>query len=440
MSKIFFNYINLNINEGKKVLIFFLIFIFFVSVVSIVYTLIFVQKNSYLVDDQLNIIINNIPFNWGPLMENIYSNFKFSQPGYNFEFYLKKLPLNALYLVIILKISKNIYIFMLIKNIITSSLIFYFTYLFTKNNKKNFMLFLFILSSFFIIPYNTSVIFNFVYGDHLTSFLVPLLFLSLVSIYQKNYHIIGLLIFILYFTKPSMFFICLTIPFIIILFEDKKNDYKKFIPFIYLLIAIFSWGIYGLSKTNSFPFGKNLLSNNSFDFSAITNSQFSKIYPNIGVDSIDVIQNNKNTMKNENFENEWEYYNYYNKRNILYLKKNLDEYLKTIPKKIYFIFFRINKDNMSVLEYKSQPHQVRYSNIINKLSLNFSVLLALYILIKNYKNFLNFRIEIYYLSLVLLNILPHLYGWATNKHLVGIFIISNLYLVLKFFKFKEDYP
>ncbi|MDB4246702.1 hypothetical protein N9817_03240, partial [Candidatus Pelagibacter sp.] len=60
-----------------------------------------------------------------PLMENIYSNFKFSQPGYNFEFYLKKLPLNALYLVIILKISKNIYIFMLIKNIITSSLIFY---------------------------------------------------------------------------------------------------------------------------------------------------------------------------------------------------------------------------------------------------------------------------------------------------------------------------
>ena len=235
-----------------------------------------------------------------------------------------------------------------------------------------------------------------------------------------------------------MFFICLTVPFIVILFEDKKNDYKKFIPFIYLLIAIFSWGIYGLSKTNSFPFGKNLLSNNSFDFSAITNSQFSKIYPNISVDSIDVIQNNKNTMKNENFENEWEYYNYYNKRNILYLKKNLDEYLKTIPKKIYFIFFRINKDNMSVLEYKSQPHQVRYSNIINKLSLNFSVLLALYILIKNYKNFLNFRIEIYYLSLVLLNILPHLYGWATNKHLVGIFIISNLYLVLKFFKFKED--
>ena len=116
---------------------------------------------------------------------------------------------------------------MLIKNIITSSLIFYFTYLFTKNNKKNFMLFLFILSSFFIIPYNTFVIFNFVYGDHLTSFLVPLLFLSLVSVYQKNYHIIGLLIFILYFTKPSMFFICLTIPFIIILFEDKKNDYKN---------------------------------------------------------------------------------------------------------------------------------------------------------------------------------------------------------------------
>ena len=418
--------------EKRKILIVFLVFITLVVVISIIHTYLFIEKNSYLIDDHLNIIISRIPFNWGPLIENIYSNFEFSQPGYNFEFYLKKFPLNALFLAMIFKVSKNIYIFMLIKNIFTSSLIFYFTYLFSRNNHKTFLLFLFILLGFFIIPYNTFVIFNFVYGDHLTSFLVPLLFLSLVSTYQKNYFVIGILIFILYFIKPSMFFICLTIPLIIILFENSSNDYKKFIPFICLLMAIFFWGIYGISKTNHFPFGKNLLSNNSYDFSAITNKQFIKLYPNVGVDEL---VHNKSTidfLNSANFKNEWEYYTYFNQKNKIYLKKNYQEYLKTIPSKISFIFFNIRKDNLRSDEVKKNGNPIRYSNIFNKLSLNAAFIISLFILIKNFRNIFNYKLEVYYLSLLFLNLLPHIYAWATNKHLVSIFVISNLYLILKF--------
>jgi len=436
--KIFFlDNLNIVINERKKVMIFFLIFIVLVSAISIVHTFLFIQKNSYLVDGQLNIIIGRIPFNWGPLIENIYSNFEFTQFDYNIEFYLKKFPLNALFLAMILKVSKNIYFFMLIKNIFSSSLIFYFSYLFSKNNQKTFLFFSFLLLGFFIIPYNTYVIFNFVYADHLTSFLVPLLFLSLVSKYKKNYYIIGTLIFILYFLKPSMFFICVAMPFFIILLEKEKINYKKFIPFIFLLTAIFSWGTYGLLKTNHFPFGKNLLSNNSYDFSAIMNKQFIKLYPNIGVDEL---VHNKTTidfLKLSNFNNEWEYYDYFNQKNKIYLKENLHDYLKTIPKKIYFIFFNVRRDNLRSDYVKISGNPIRYSNIFNKLSLNTAFIISLFILIKNFRNILNYKLEVYYLSLLSLNLLPHIYAWATNKHLVALYITSNLYLVLKFLNKKK---
>ena len=211
MSKGLFNFNNIN-----KLILFYLIYIFLISIISLLLSYLYILNNSVVLDNDLNIIIERIPFFWGPLTSNIYKDFSFTSEGPGFIFYLKKFPLNALFLAIIFKISKNIYIFMLIKNIISSSLIFFITYFFTKNNKKNYLLFLFLLSGFFIVPYNTSVIFTYVYADHLTSFLVPLLFLSLVSEYKKNYYLIGILIFTLYFTKPSMFFICMGIPFVLI--------------------------------------------------------------------------------------------------------------------------------------------------------------------------------------------------------------------------------
>ena len=47
-----------------------------------------------------------------------------------------------------------------------------------------------------------------------------------------------------------------------------------------------TWGFYGLSKTGVFPFGKNLLTNNSYDFSAVANKKFNKFYPDRGVDEL----------------------------------------------------------------------------------------------------------------------------------------------------------
>ena len=151
---------------------------------------------------------------------------------------------------------------------------------------------------------------------------------------------------------------------------------------------------------------------------------------------MDELVHNKSTivfLNSTNFKNEWEYYDHFNQKNKIYLKENFQEYLKTIPIKISFILFNIRKDNLRSDDVKINGNPIRYSNIINKISLNVAFFISIFILIKNFRNILNYKLEVYYLSLIFLNLLPHIYAWATNKHLVSVFIVSNLYLILKFF-------
>ena len=426
-----------NLNNLNKLILFYSIFIVLISISSLLLSHLFILKNIVNLDNDLNIVIKKIPFFWGQLVSSIYNDFSFTTEGGegNFTFYLQKFPLPALYLALILKISKNIYIFMLIKNIISSTFIFFTLYFFLINNKKNFLFLIILILAIFLVPYNSSTIFTFIYADHLTSFLVPLLFLSLINENKKNYFFIGFLIFFLYLTKPSMFFICGVIPFVIIYLDWNKKNFLKFIPLFFLLTAISIWGFYGLAKTGKFPFGKNLLSNNSFDLVGIANPDFIKRYPHVTIDTAQqALVYNINTNK---FESEWDYYDAFDKMNKKYMADNFSEYLRGIPKKINFVFFYIYKDNIQPEEYKAIGNKIRYSSIINRLSLNLAFLIALYTLLKNFRNILSFKTEIYYLAIVGLNLLPHIYAWATNKHLVGIYITSNLYLIFKFLSKKK---
>ena len=105
--------------------------------------------------------------------------------------------------------------------------------------------------------------------------------------------------------------------------------------------------------------------------------------------------------------------------------------METIPLKIKFILFRLNKDSLDKEQFEKNGTELRYSNILNKFVLNLAIIVCLYNIIRNYKKILHQKTEIYFISILLLNLLPHLYAWATNKHLVGIFILSNLYIINK---------
>ncbi len=418
-----------NFDYKKNIYSLYLIYIICISVFTLIFAYLLVEKNYYFIDKNFDIILDQIPFNWGELANNINENFNFYSLVFENKHYLKKFPLNAILIVIIFNISKNIFIFLLIKNILTSSIIFLSIYFFCRSKKINFFNFLLLLSAFLLVPYNTSVIFNFVYADHLTSFLIPLLFIFLISNQNNKYLLIGLTIFFLYFTKPSVFFICLIIPLIILILEKDKKT--KYIPLIFALFAALTWGTYGYYKTNVFPFGANLLSNNSYDFSAITNENFKDVYPDKSVDELVQNLDINEFPEFKQFNNEWDFYNYFKKKNQYYLKNNIEDYLKTIPLKIKFILFRLNKDSLDRHQFEKNGTELRYSNILNKFVLNLAIILCLYNIIRNYKKILHQKTEIYFISILLLNLLPHLYAWATNKHLVGIFILSNLYIINK---------
>ena len=50
----------------------------------------FITHNHNLIDNNFNLILKRIPYNWGPLAQNIYENFQFNQSDYGLIFYLKK--------------------------------------------------------------------------------------------------------------------------------------------------------------------------------------------------------------------------------------------------------------------------------------------------------------------------------------------------------------
>ena len=73
---------------------------------------------------------------------------------------------------------------------------------------------------------------------------------------------ISILIFLLYLTKSTMFFLCIFLPFFIIFFE-KKNK-LILLTFVFLILSIFAWGIFGKIKTGRFPFGQSITTWNSW--------------------------------------------------------------------------------------------------------------------------------------------------------------------------------
>ena len=200
-------------------------------------------------------------------------------------------------------------------------------------------------------------------------------------------------------------------------------------PFIFMILAVSSWGIFSYQKTGKFAYGSNSLSQNAFGLSFSFNKEFKNYYPN---KSTDLIPQHYPKFK---FNSEWDWYNYYDKRNKEYLKNNLDRYLKDCLIKIKFIFFGVNRDGAFPDKNGIYNNNLRVSVLISKIILNFAIIFSLIKLCSNIKNIYLIKEEFYFLSILSLNIAPHIVGWATSKHLVGILNISIIYLVYYFYTY-----
>jgi hypothetical protein len=413
-----------NVNT-KKILITYLVYALAIILCSIVYGY-FLNIKFKIYDENYNIIFDNISFSNGELINNLYTKGEYYVYIDKIKFVLAKTPAIPLLIFFISLISKNFFFIIIFKNILIFTVYFYFiSKIIAKINKSFFFLLTLLMVPIFI-PYNFSVSLNFFYEDSLVAIFLPLIFLATISNYKYKYEFIGVIIFILYFIKTSMLPIAIIIPILIIFLEKKIT---RFIPIICAVAAILTWGLYGLNKTGRFPVFNASSSINSYVLSSVMNINFHKYYPNKSTDLIPVT--NKLPQKTTD---EWEFYDFYKQENDTYLYKNFDRYVKDIIIKLKFIFFGINRDGAFPDNNGNFDNNIRFSSIISKALLNLSILISLFFIVKNFKKLNIIKTEIYFLSFIILSLLPHILVWATSKHLVAISNISLIYLLFKFFK------
>jgi len=373
------------------------------------------------------IILKNISFEFGELINNLYDSNGYYHTVDGVKYYLQKLPAVPFLILFLSKISLNYFFILIFKNIIIFSIYFLFSYYLIKDF-KNKILFYFILAVPICIPYNFSVALHYVYEDNLIAIFLPILFLSLVSKSKFRFYITSFVLFVLYFTKTSMFLIVLIIPLIILIFEKKTILIVKIIPFAASLLAILIWGYFGLTNTGKFPFGSAGASNNAYVLSFALNKQFSSYYPEKSTDLI------PQKEPEQIFNSEWDWYEYYDKKNKAYLKNNLSVYLKDSTKKIKFILFGIHRDGSFPDINGNYNNSLRVSSIISRLIFNISIILVLINLYNNFRKRIFIKENLYFIIIVGLNLFPHIVGWATSKHLIASINVSIIYLLLLLFK------
>ena len=447
------NYYQLRIDnlKIKNICTIYLLYIVIIIASSAIYSFVFIKSFSshYLEENNYNIIIQKLTFAFGDLIYNLVYKNTYVQKIDGIDFYLSRHPFLPIFLTALIKISKNIWFIIITKNIITFSIYFIFCYIFLLRNKSTILLLLIVLFIPIMIPYNFSVALNFVYEDNLLVIFLPLLFLSLLANNNNKFLYVGIILFILYFIKSSVFFLVLLLPFVPI-FYNYKNKFNYF-PLIASLLAIITWGSFGYYKTGRFPFLKSIETINSNSLTSVYNNKFHLYYPDFTVDLL--IE-----KTNKNFKTEWEYYDYYDSHNKKFLKNNFDQFLKDIFLKIKFIFFGIRIDglftdnvtNLNFINEKTEnipryfsngtklkmdmPYKnpIRISSVFSKFIFNLAIIIAIFNLYKKYKTAYRAEREVYFLLIVAMYLPPLIIGWATSRHLIPISNLSLLYLIMYF--------
>ena len=413
----------------------FFIFLILIIMASLFFSFLYLNKFGHIIDDNNNMIFRNITFGYGPLIHNLIENGSYSSKFFNnIDFVLQKLPVLPLLIFLIAKVTNNFYLIVVLKNLITFSILYWVIIFYLKSLKLN-IHYLYIYLLIFLVPYNMFVALSFEFADNITSILFPSLFLILMSNINQKYLISTIIIFFLYLTKISMLFVCLAIPVIIFLFDNKKSFTSKTnIIFLGPLVAMLLWGTFSYLKTERVAIGTGSLTVNSLGLTIASDERFLDYYPDKSVDILLYKIHIPSKLKNE-----WELYDYYKKKNEDHFSKegNLEKYLMTLPKKIMVILFYIKRDSTHPDADENFKNPIRYSFIFSKFFINFSILLSLYSTIQSIRKNSFFKNDFIFMSMLGLSLLPLIAGWATAKHLVPISILCFFYIVYKIQIFKK---
>ena len=414
----------------KKLFVILFFYLIFVTILSLIFSA-FIEIRFPEITNNHSIILKQLQFNYGELTSNIFYNNSYVSEWNGIDNYLVRYPFLPHFVSAIGKISLNIYLFLVLKNLIFFSILFFTCNIFTKTYNKNYKYFYILLSIFFYNYYNLTSALNFFFSDSFIAILLPSTFFILISNFRFKYIVVSLLLFCLYFTKTTMFFVTCGVAISFFIFEINAKYYQRVLPLIFVLIAIIAWGSFGYIKTGKFPIGASASSNNQEALSIALNKDFHKFYPSLSVDLIPKVK------VEDKFDNEWGYYEYYKKLNSKYIENNKERIFKDVLIKIKFILFNYRKDAVTPDKDGNYENPVMFSHIINRIIFIFSILFALRNIYKSYTKKHFPVIESYFLLIVALSIAPYIVGWATSKHLVPIFLVSHIYFFLRFLEYKK---
>lgn len=428
---------NLFFKFNSNIYLIYFVYISTIAFLSIIYAT-FILNIFDRADEEFNLILKNIQFGYGNLIYNlVYKGEFYLLRHHDIPYYLGRLPFHPLLMACMYQISKNIFFIYVLKNILIYSVLFFIS--FKIFYKKNILIFYSILILVLLNPYNLHVSLSIDFADCYTAIFVPCIFLLITSSYNKKYFIISIIMFILYLTKTSMFFLTLLFPIIFLIFE-KKYKFINFLPILSVLLAVLIWGSYGYYKTQKFPFLKTGSSTNSEGMSAIMNKDFKNFYPNKSVDLIPGAYKIDDSVIKNNLKTEWDIFEYFDDRNKNYLINNKKEYFfNNMLLKTKFIIFGIYKDGLQSEINGTLKNQIKLTYLLNKIILILGIYYSFLTMIKNlYKKKKIEKISFYYLVILFLTLLPNFAGWATAKHLVSITNLSLFYLTLKFYIRKNE--
>jgi len=129
----------------------FLFSILLILLLNSIFFFLWIDKFPYDVDENYNLIIKNLSFSFGPLLDNFINQneyyFNFGHDGLSIKYYLGRMPFIPIFIKFIYKfISENFLIILLFKNIFFFLIIFFY---FLKKIKNFFFFFFFFF--FFIL-------------------------------------------------------------------------------------------------------------------------------------------------------------------------------------------------------------------------------------------------------------------------------------------------
>ena len=428
----------------KNTPLIFALYILSLSLLTFVFTKFYLINSSHLIDQNGHYVLSRVSNGFGPIMDKILKGEIPTLPWVGgIEFLTGRRPFLPYFLIYTNNfISSDFFIIHLFKNLLFGSIIFFVIKNFFKKYNNFFLIISLIL--IFYIPYNSFINLGTEKEEGWLNYFIIILFFILVGKNKYKSIYLSIVLSMIFLLKGSMFFLTFFIPILFIFFE--KNDKFKFLPLITIIIVNISWGLSTYSKSGIFAFGPTGSPMNASNLYMISNNDFSKTYPNIGPD-IYVCKVGE-IIREKNIKNEKELMEQLIPLSMNYIKENPAQYSIGVLKKIYLLMFRPFKDgkipknfnfskNIKDLNIK-QPNEIRFSNVVNKTLFNISLIILFYSLFfKKEKNKINFKIDIYYLAILILYLAPYMVAFLYDRHSTSMYIISQLYLFLFYINNKK---